>query len=653
MCRQAVISEGQPFQFSKASMEDKTFEFVIKTQVGVARLVMQPGQEHYKVMFQGHSPDMHCAVMVKEVDPVESAVAVPAAAAGAQKTKQEQTAKVRPASADRVPKTPAIQEGRIRPPFRSGGFRQLIAAAPRTASPGRAPETASHFHDFQTLTEEAHKTASAGQAPRASAIPDEKPQTPAADLHRLSTGPIRSASPFGNFQVAFKTPLAGLAPKASAIPEEKPKPPAAVLDSWSILPNKSEPSPFFSDLRAVTEAPSRPAFTGRAAKPPAAPEEKPKTPAAHLHRFSIAPHEPQPSSRFGDLRALIESSLKGGLHRTDKDLPDLYQKSGLGGSGTTSIRMASGHHTLDLLLALAGQMLMDLFVDPFRTGGAPIHFPHLHIDLRREKYYEMPQHIQDSVERKIGQMEKWSSMEKAHVLCASRRQTLSYVLAYALVRAKTTGRDHAVWIPLTMEIKGSGHANAVCLQSEGKGAIKVLLYDPNFAPTQTHWVHALKEVNLALPDVRKLLSGTGMTIVGEAELFGNGLQTALGTTEKYEDSSKIYTTHKGYPICGAVVHFLALTWLTVGPCLNDIVQVEAALSKIVAEPAGKAAMQHQIASMLEDLTQRYSKSGGTHFAATMRSRLDAAKQDWPVEVIRSGGSITVSIVGVSPYTYTW
>ncbi|CAE8658039.1 unnamed protein product [Polarella glacialis] len=398
---------------------------------------------------------------------------------------------------------------------------------------------------------------------------------------------------------------------------------------------------------------------GQVAKPDPPQKGLPPTagqlPAAPTKLSPVAEAAPSPGR---GLKARVEAALKGGIQLTSgKDLVQMYRDSGLGGGGSMSAT-AADPEMLKLVLILAGQRLKDLYLEPLRRcgGASGVHFPHLHIDLQQRKAHTLPANVQAAVEMKISTQEKWSSLEKAWVLGARHELTIRYVLAYALVRAKATGRSNAVWIPLGMNTGAQGHANAVCFQSvDGKGAMRVLLYDPNFAAGQEHWVHAKKAVNDSLAGVRQLLDGSGLTIVGQAELFGHGLQTALGTTEQHQGwfSSTVYTTHAGYPICGAVVHFLAVMWLavTVASCPVGLLEVEAALAEIVAERAGKAAVQGKLAAVLMDLSKGLEKESG--FPAFLKSSLDKDKRDWPAEFLRSGGSITCRIPGKQPCTYTW
>merc|ERR1712217_403507 len=95
--------------------------------------------------------------------------------------------------------------------------------------------------------------------------------------------------------------------------------------------------------------------------------------------------------------------------------------------------------------------------------------------------------------------------------------------------------------------------------------MQVLVYDPNYREDAEHFVHAKKAINDAIPEVQRLLHGTGITLAPQAELFGHGLQTLLGPTETQKGwfSSTVYTTQRGYPICGAVVFLLAWVWIAV------------------------------------------------------------------------------------------
>merc|ERR1712194_167301 len=181
--------------------------------------------------------------------------------------------------------------------------------------------------------------------------------------------------------------------------------------------------------------------------------------------------------------------------------------------------------------------------------------------------------------------------------------------------------------------------------------MEVLVYDPNYREDSDHYVHAKKAVSDAIPEVQRLLQGTGITLVPQAELFGHGLQTLLGTTETKQRgwfSSTVYTTQRGYPICGAVVYLLAWVWLAVaggGAALDDIRDVEEALAEIVKEEEGKLAIQRKISVLLQDLTKALSTRGQDPFQASMRRRLDTdwaeivSTKDWPADVVRKGGSI--------------
>lgn len=406
----------------------------------------------------------------------------------------------------------------------------------------------------------------------------------------------------------------------------------------------------------------------------ASPQQAPKTPAERLAGWldkvpnhqpaseeSRAPWVPAESPKVGrGLRVQVENSLKGAPPlASGQDLVELYRKSGLGGGASLSVQ-ASDERVIKLLLILAQQRAKDLFVDALRelSGRAKVHLPHLHIDLQRRQVFEMPGHIQGAVERKIRSQEKWTSMEKAYVLGARHEQTIRYAIAYALARAKATGRANAVWMSLGMDTGAQGHANALCCQCmDGKGAMKVFLYDPNYSKEQEHWVHAKKAVNDALPGVRKLLEGTGISIMGQAELFGHGLQTALGTTTRHQGwfSSTVYTRHEGYPICGGVVYLLAVVWMSVGvgSAPSDVVEVEAALADVVSEPAGKALLQARVAALLKDLIRRHAPDGRAPFEVSMCSRFNADKQEWPQEVVTSGGHIKLILASQTPYTYKW
>jgi len=354
--------------------------------------------------------------------------------------------------------------------------------------------------------------------------------------------------------------------------------------------------------------------------------------------------------------------LAGGKKISDgKELVPLYQNSGLGGEAALAGKASDGG-TLKLILAGAGQRLRDLFNDALQedSGSARIHFPHLYIDLMRKSSFPMPANVQSSVERKIQSSQRWTSIEKAYVLLAKHQQTIPYVLAYSLSQAKAAGRLGAVWINVGMNSGSAGHANAVCLYpTNSRYEMKVLLYDPNYEASQKHWVHAKKAINDSLSTTGKLLAGTGITIVGQAELFGHGLQTALGTTTRKQGwfSKAVVIESRGYPICGSVVHLLALVWATVMKdsrgVMEDVEEVETAISEIVAEPEGKALVQRKIAGILEGLTNRISDRGRDPFGVSLQRRLDKDKQDWPQEVVKGGGSVSMKMAKRFSYEYKW
>eukprot|EP00931_Biecheleriopsis_adriatica_P043495 TRINITY_DN24870_c0_g1_i1.p1 TRINITY_DN24870_c0_g1~~TRINITY_DN24870_c0_g1_i1.p1 ORF type:complete len:518 (+),score=89.64 TRINITY_DN24870_c0_g1_i1:120-1673(+) len=421
---------------------------------------------------------------------------------------------------------------------------------------------------------------------------------------------------------------------------------------------EADPSP---SLPTSKESPTRGQDPPKTAKTAFEPQKtRPPLPTAPADKTAQAPCPQLVKTAPADLRARVEQALKGGISlASGKELVQLYKESCLGGGFSLSAK-ASDATFIKILMVLTTQRVRDLFVDALRamSGGTRVHIPHLHIDLKPRKAYALPSEVQTSIERKITRLEKWTSWEKAHVLAARHEQTIRYVLAYAAARAKATGRVDAVWINLSMQTDAQGHANAVCMQAqEAKGAMKVFIYDPNFASGQEYWVHAKKAVNDAVPGVQKLLSGTGISIVGQAELFGHGLQTALGTTERHKGwfSSTVYTRHEGYPICGAIVHLLAVIWMAAGAgkVLSDVVQVEKALAEVVAEGNGKATVQSKVAALLKDLSQRHRDTGVASFANSMRSRFDADKHDWPGDMVRNGGSITVNLPGKPDYTYSW
>jgi len=369
----------------------------------------------------------------------------------------------------------------------------------------------------------------------------------------------------------------------------------------------------------------------------------------------------KPAARGRGLRLRVEATLRGTVAVTGKELVALYHQSGLGSACSLSAQAANAE-ALKLILKIAGQRLRDLYTDPLQrqAKGVRVHLPHLYIDLQRRKTAKLPGDVQTVVEQKIRRLERWTCFEKAHVLQAPHEVSIQYLLAYALARAKSSKRTAGVWIPLGMNTGAQGHANAICLQPvDGQGTMKALIYDPNYQKDQQHWVHAQKAINDALPGVQKLLEGTGIRVVRQVELFGHGLQTKLGTTEQGRGwfSSKVYTTHQGYPICGAVVQLLASTWLDVaaaaGGALDDVASVEAALSEIASEPEGKVLVQRKVATILRNLTQSLSPQGSEPFTESMRRRLDRDRSEWPCDVVTKGGKISMSITGGQSYTYTW
>lgn len=375
--------------------------------------------------------------------------------------------------------------------------------------------------------------------------------------------------------------------------------------------------------------------------------------------------EPPPShgnlgiSQPSSIRSRVEAALLPGIPVEGEGLVALYQQSGLGGEATLSAT-ACDKAVLGHILAVAGQRCKDFFVDPLQQSpnGARVHFPHLHIDLQRKSYRPMDAGVSASVERKIRAGDRWTCMEKASVLSARHDQTICYILAYTLSRAMASGRPGCAWISLGMSTgsQAQGHANAVFLQPGGSGkAVRVLVYDPNFEPGQAHWVHARKAVSDALPGARRLLEGTGIAL-GQVEMFGHGLQTALGTTSTNRNwlAKTVVTTHRGYPICGAVVHFLASVWLAVSQGrLEDAVEVESTLAAIVAEPEGKRLVQRRIAAMLQDLTHRHSDHSAEPFAKYASRRLENDRREWPDAVVRAGGSVTVGIAKRPAFTFSW
>jgi len=456
-----------------------------------------------------------------------------------------------------------------------------------------------------------------------------------------------------------------------------PQPPAP-QPAAARAPSPPEKSPLDAGLHQLPVAPPRQPAAGDGAQQPRdrrtapapTPAPVPDPPAQPSRGRPVDSPAPAPSkarsSGGAGLQARVEAAVRDGMPiSSGNELVRLYKESGLGGQASLSVKAADAD-AVRYILAITGQRLRDLFVDKLQKiaigSGVRVHFPHLYINLQARKVHPMPTDVQLQVEAKIRRLERWTSLEKAHVLMAPHKQTLCYILAYAITRAKERQRA-AIWIPLGMDTGAQGHANALCLQSvDGSGTMKVLCYDPNYKEGQTHFVHSKKAVEDALPGVRKLLNGTGLGVASGCELFGNAIQTALGTTERHKGwfSSKVTITQRGYPICGSVVFLLASVWLTTGtgPVPGDIVEVEAALAAIVSSgEEGKALVQKRIAKILDDLIRNLgcdaSDWNRRDWTQSVRARLDHDRKDWKESATSRGGSVTVGIPGRKEFTYSW
>jgi len=393
--------------------------------------------------------------------------------------------------------------------------------------------------------------------------------------------------------------------------------------------------------------------------PPVLPEGRLTVPVQPMKPPAPAKPAPQVSKSHPspdvDLRKRVEEAvaiLGRGSSSSADDLVRLYRASGLGGQASLSA-LASDADMLPVILASTGQRLRDLFIDPLHQVAKVVHCPHLYIDLQKRQSWKMPDCVRAVVEKKIRAGVSWTSVEKAHVLRTRHEEAIRYIIAYALARAKASGRSH-VWIPMGMNTGAQGHANAVCLQTRG-GVVQVYVYDPNFQADQTHWVHSKKAVSDAIPGVRSLLGG-GFSISSQAELFGHGLQTYLGTTTTQRGwfSSTVVTTTAGYPICGSIVQLIALVWMMVASkgVLDDVIEVERALSEYVKD-GGKAKVQQGVGGMLEGLIHRLGSRGSDPLPANLERRLNKDRRDWPSNLVKGGGSITATIASFPSVTYKW
>eukprot|EP00746_Dinoflagellata_sp_MGD_P013180 gnl/MRDRNA2_/MRDRNA2_128390_c0_seq1.p1 gnl/MRDRNA2_/MRDRNA2_128390_c0~~gnl/MRDRNA2_/MRDRNA2_128390_c0_seq1.p1 ORF type:complete len:438 (-),score=80.15 gnl/MRDRNA2_/MRDRNA2_128390_c0_seq1:18-1331(-) len=427
-------------------------------------------------------------------------------------------------------------------------------------------------------------------------------------------------------------------------------PPPPPLPPPQALPSKAMPDTLLPPPPPFEVKPSHPAasmFQSIPPPPPASSDTSLRTPAKMETASTKAP-----------LAVRVERALQSNTRSSANDLVNLYTNSGLGGQVALSATTTS-NHMLGLLLATAKQRTTDMFIDSLQqaSGSLQVSFPHVLLDLRRRNVTNMPNDVRADVEKKIRSFQRWTNVEKSHVLVARHEDTIRYILAYALSQAKASRRTDAIWIPLSMDTGAQGHANGLYMEyRSSSSAARVMIYDPNYEDGGYQWVHAKKAVNDALPGVQRLLNGTGITVAGSAELFGHALQTKLGTVSTHKTSRAVVTTQRGYPICGAVVHLLAMVWLgSVGQDgkLEQITDVEAELANIVAKPEGKDLTQRRIAAMLEALTLRLSEKGQDPFRTSMKRRLDKDCREWPQEVVRHGGSITVGAASQRSFTYEW
>eukprot|EP00929_Paragymnodinium_shiwhaense_P112989 TRINITY_DN81255_c0_g1_i1.p1 TRINITY_DN81255_c0_g1~~TRINITY_DN81255_c0_g1_i1.p1 ORF type:complete len:771 (+),score=123.57 TRINITY_DN81255_c0_g1_i1:119-2431(+) len=556
-------------------------------------------------------------------------------------------------------------------------FDLLFRIAGRKIYSRQAPETLSMLLSVEewvmdgVVDEEAcdkvfEEHAKRGRAP--SPAPAASPK--AAGGGARPPGSPRSSEPFKTILIPSPSPTPSTPPPS---PPPRPSPPPSSPPVQTIVPEApAKPKAGYSDQPRPSPAP--PPTPAKAT--PARPEKPAAGKGGRLEPPEAVPAvRPKPAPKAGgdakagkgNLRARVEGALAGGAPiASGEELVKLYKASGLGGEASLSAKAMDGGF-LALLLSLAGQRLKDLFIDPLQdqTGAKAlgVHFPHLYIDLQRRNVLPMPSAVQMSVEQKIKRSQRWTCLEKAQVLCAKHELAIKYVLAYALTRAQASGNKSAVWIPLGMTSGSVGHANSVCLQAPvGKpsGPYKVYVYDPNFTDGGcSHWVHAQKAVGDALPAVKRLLDGTGISVETKAELFGHGLQTLLGTTSTSRGwfSKTVVTTQRGYPICGSVVFLLGSIWLGASAQagrLDDILEVEKELASVVTESdAGKLAVQRKVAQILIGLAKRTSSSGADPFEKAIQRKLDADRKDWPPDQVKGGGSVTVSIPDRGPFEYKW
>jgi len=438
-----------------------------------------------------------------------------------------------------------------------------------------------------------------------------------------------------DLEASISTTLAAPRP---AGPPPTPPPPSAY---------PSAPAPV---VQGVPIAPSRPAADvgGKVAVP------EPKKPQPETL-------VPVPASFKGSLTLKqLEAVLRQGS-LTIKDpgqLVSLYEASGLNCQGSFKGRSPCAE-TLRLMIVLSMQRMRDYFTDDLHRYGRGVHFPHIHVDLTRRTVTPLPSSLQKTVEGKILAKERWTGVEKAWVLSTGYEISIVYLLAYAASRATAAGRG-SIWISMVMKAgSGSeGHANSIILiLGSAKQQPKALVYDPNFAPNQEHWVHALKAVNDALPKVQRMLKPIGIDAPSKAELFGHALQTNLGTTttRKAWFSSTMYSTRRGYPICGSVVHMLGSLWAQTGGH-DNVEQIEALLSDIVASgPEGKALVQYRLAGTMKGLEERLAPNGQDPFEVSLRRRLQEDVKGLPYEAStqKASSQICISDGHGRQCTFSW
>lgn len=236
--------------------------------------------------------------------------------------------------------------------------------------------------------------------------------------------------------------------------------------------------------------------------------------------------------------------------------------------------------------------------------------------------------------------------------------SVRYIIAYMISRARA-GNRKAVWIPVAMTTGSAGHANAIVVQFGSPGQEgKILVYDPNYAKNESHYVHAVKAVTDALPEIRRLLKNVDVKLPPNASLFGHGLQTLLGTVTQKTGIRKIWTQYQGYPICGAIVHLLASLWLETMPVAPartsyDVELVEAELANFVQEsPEGKTLVQRHIAALLSEMSSKLG-GGKDSFAYVVKHKLEKDKKEWTTDFAGTSGQLVVNTPNFSGVEFKW